>query len=145
MKIIQIKQNSEELHESINRLLPQLSIGITISYEQLQRIIDSENSLLFVAKDENNDIVAMATLVCYDIPTGQKAWIEDVVVDKKCRGKGIGKKIVQEIISFAKKQGIKKVDLTSSYQREKANLLYQKLGFQKRQSNLYRIFLEKNI
>ncbi len=141
MQIIQIKENSERLHKSINRLLPQLSVNSTISYEHLQQVIDSENSSFFVAEDDNNDIVAMATLVFYDIPTGQKAWIEDVVVDKKYRGKGIGKKIVQDIIAFAKKQGFQKLDLTSSYEREKANLLYQKLGFQKRQSNLYRIFL----
>ncbi len=141
MKISQIKQNTHKLHESINRLLPQLSAKSTISYQQLQQVIDSESSLLFVAEDENNKIVAMATFICYDIPTGQKAWIEDVVVDNECRGKGIGKKVVEEIITFAKKQGIQKLDLTSSHEREKANLLYQKLGFQKRQSNLYRIFL----
>ncbi len=140
--INQIKKRNDSLCKSINQLLPQLSEGTTISNKQLQRIIESENSLLFVAEDKNNEIVGMATLVCYDIPTGQKAWIEDVVVDTKWRGKGIGKKIVQEIIAFAKNQGIKKVDLTSSYQREKANLLYQKLGFQKRQSNLYRFITD---
>ncbi len=142
MQIILIKEYNEQLYKSINQLLPQLSSDATISIEQLQKLIDSKNNFLFVAQDENNKIVAMATLVCYNVPTGQKAWIEDVVVDNSCRGKGMGKKIIQFLLNFAKEKGIKKIDLTSSYTRKEANLLYQKLGFEQRKSNLYRYIFD---
>ncbi len=138
MQIILIKEYSEQLYQSINQLLPQLSKGTAITNEQLQKLVDSENNFLFVAQDKNSEIVGMATLVCYDVPTGQKAWIEDVVVDSSCRGKGVGRKIMETILELAHKQGIKKIDLTSSYTRKSANLLYQKLGFEQRDSNLYR-------
>ncbi len=141
MKIVEIKENSKILYKRVNELLYQLSEGAVISNEKLQKLIENDNSSLFVAKDENNHIMAMATLVFYDIPTGRKTWIEDVVVDTECRGQGIGKKIVEEVLLYAQKKGITKIDLTSSYKREEANSLYQKLGFQKRKSNLYRLII----
>ena len=80
----------------------------------------------------------MLSLVVFGIPTGIKAWVEDVVVDDGARGKGVGKSLMRHAMEQAKKLGAKTVDLTSRPSREAANKLYQSLGFETRQTNVYR-------
>ena len=80
----------------------------------------------------------MLSLVVFGIPTGTKAWVEDVVVDDGARGKGVGKSLMRHAMEQAKKLGAKTVDLTSRPSREAANKLYQSLGFETRETNVYR-------
>jgi ribosomal protein S18 acetylase RimI-like enzyme len=82
------------------------------------------------------------TLVFNKIPTGDKLWIEDVVVDKVARGKGLGKELIQFAIKYAKNKNVKTINLTSSPERVAANKLYQKLGFMLRETNVYRLIIE---
>ena len=77
------------------------------------------------------------------IPTGVRAWIEDVVVDEAARGQGAGQSLVVAAIEHAQKIGARTVDLTSRPSREAANRLYQRAGFQLRETNVYRVTLEK--
>jgi ribosomal protein S18 acetylase RimI-like enzyme len=72
----------------------------------------------------------MLSLIVMKIPTGNKAWIEDVVVDSKARGQGLGKALMNHALEEAKKLEVKSIDLTSRPTREAANLLYQSLGYQ---------------
>jgi len=78
-------------------------------------------------------------LIVFDIPTGKRAWIEDVVVDEKCRNKGVGEALNQNAINIARQLGAKTVDLTSRPSREAANRLYNRLGFVQRDTNIYRL------
>ncbi len=141
---IEIKQLTTVTHEklnAINSLLPVLLENATLlTYENLSELVNSDNTYIFVA-EENEKIVGMLTLIIYKIPTGSKAWIEDVVVDKSTQGKGIGKLLVEHAISYAKTIDIKKINLTSNPIRVAANILYQKLGFTKRETNVYRLEL----
>ena|SRR3989344_4034229 len=57
--------------------------------------------------------------------------MEDVFVDEKYRGKGIGTKIVEALIAEAKKQGCYKLIGTSRFSNERAHGLYERLGFTK--------------
>lgn len=138
MKIFQCKEISEDVLRVFETLIPQLCPDCEIpSKEYLSQIIQSNNSFLFLAQDES--IVGSLTLIINQIPTCTKAWIEDVVVEKNMRGKGIGKELIEFAVEFAKNKGISKIDLTSRPERKAANKLYRKLGFKKRETNVYRL------
>jgi ribosomal protein S18 acetylase RimI-like enzyme len=87
---------------------------------------------------EGNAILGMLSLVVFAIPTGIKAWIEDVVVEEDARGKGVGKKLMMHAMAETEKAGAKSIDLTSRPSREAANQLYQSIGFEVRETNVYR-------
>ncbi len=128
-----------KLVDSYKKLIPQLSTSsLPPTEEELDQIIRSDASMILIAENNNNEIVGTMTLVLFHIPTGLRAWIEDVVVDNDHRGEGIGKKLNQEALQIAQKAGAKTVELTSRPARESANRLYQDLGFQKRETNVYR-------
>jgi ribosomal protein S18 acetylase RimI-like enzyme len=83
-------------------------------------------------------MVGMLTLATFCIPTGVRAWIEDVVVDGAVRGRGVGEALVQAALELARARGAQTVDLTSRPSREPANWLYVKVGFERRETNVYR-------
>ncbi len=127
-----------ELVESFARLTPQLSSSAPPpDAEALQTIIDHDACTLLVARDGDR-IVGSLTLVVFPIPTGVRAWIEDVVVDGDARGKGVGEQLNRVALEHALAHGAKTVDLTSRPSREAANRLYARIGFQQRTTNVYR-------
>jgi ribosomal protein S18 acetylase RimI-like enzyme len=131
-----------ELLEAMTRLLPQLSRSAPPpSPAQLDEIVSSPATVLFVARDGDRRIVGSLTLALFRLPTGVRAWIEDVVVDQVGRGGGIGSALVNAAIAAASEAGARTVDLTSRPDREAANRLYQRLGFVQRQTNVYRYAL----
>lgn len=132
---------NEDIVEAFARLMPQLSPDCQIpTKEYLEKIINADGSYLFIAKDEK--VAGTLTLVIYQIPTGRKAWIEDVVVDSNMRGKGIAEKLIQSAIDFARKEGIHKLDLTSSIERQAAHALYKKMGFEERSTTVFRLLID---
>ena len=110
--------------------------------EALGRIIEAESDQILIAEDENGGILGTMTLVIFQIPTGIRAWIEDVVVDSSARGRGIGKKLNLAALELAKQAGAKTVDLTSRPARKEANQLYKDIGFIQRETNVYRFSFE---
>jgi ribosomal protein S18 acetylase RimI-like enzyme len=86
----------------------------------------------------DGEIMGALTLVMFPIPTGTRAWIEDVVVDEAARGRGVGAALTQEAVRLAREQGARTVDLTSRPSRGAANRLYQRLGFEIRDSQVFR-------
>ena len=144
MKIIQPTEITDEISIAFKTLIHQLSPNSkTPSKQNLEEIINSENSVLFIAKNENEQIVGTLTLLINRIPSGQKVSIEDVVVDNRMRGKGIGEKLTLFAIDYAARKGFTEIDLTSNPTRVAANKLYQKLGFVLRETNIYRLNLRK--
>lgn len=137
--IERVEQVSDELVESIARLIPQLSASATApSADYLRSIIASPATVLLVARDETSGtIVGALTLVLLAIPTGMRGWIEDVVVDESARGHGIGEELTRAAIGLARTAGARAVGLTSHPSREAANRLYQRLGFERRETNVY--------
>ena len=131
----------DELVEGLNRLLPQLSSSASsLDLVDLEALVQSP-SVLFVARDEGA-IVGTLTLVVFAIPTGLRAWIEDVVVDESTRGRGVGEALTMAAIDEAKLRGVKSIDLTSRPSRVAANALYLKLGFERRETNVFRFSLD---
>ena len=137
--IAELTKSTEEALNAINQLLPQLSANAKgLSLDRLGELVESDNTLIFLGTDENGCILGMLSLIVIKIPTGNKAWIEDVVVDQAARGKGLGKSLMNHALEQAKKLGAKSIDLTSRPSRESANKLYQALGYEIRETNVYR-------
>ena len=107
---------------------------------QLGEIVDSSQSVLYLARIDGR-IVGSLTLAFYRIPTGVKAWIEDVMVDAEARGHGVGEALNRTAIDEARRRGAKHVTLTSRPSREAANRLYQRIGFEPYATNVYRYTL----
>lgn len=128
----------QKTYQAIIHLLPQLADNLTPPTEEyLKNMLASGHSHLFVAVSEDDTIVGMLTLGEYDIPTGKRLWIEDVVVDSSQRGKGLGKKLLLHAIRFAKTRNASTIMLTSRPERTAANQLYQSMGFIQRETNVY--------
>ena len=128
-----------EVLDALNALLPQLSSSAKpVTADELAEMVASDASRLLVARNDDGAVVGSLTLVVFRIPTGVRAWIEDVVVDGEARGTGVGEALNRTAIALAAELGARSVDLTSRPSREAANRLYQKLGFQPRETNVYR-------
>lgn len=139
INISELTETSSSVLQSINELLPQLSSSAqVISMDRLSELVESDNTIIFLGTDDSGQILGMLSLIVMKIPTGNKAWIEDVVVDQSARGKGMGKALMNHALEKAKELAVKSVDLTSRPSREKANMLYQSLGYQIRETNVYR-------
>ena len=135
--IERIKETSRYDMDALNNLLPQLGADYVMSESLLAEIVRSEDIYLFVAKKEG-EIVGILTLVLYPIPTGWKAWIDDVVVDESCRRQGIARKLVDRAILQAKDRRAASLNLSSRPERVAANKLYQAMNIKLRETNLYR-------
>jgi len=127
-----------ELLDAVHRLVPQLSKSAPpILAEHLAEIVNGPATTLFVARVDGA-IVGCLTLAVFRLPTGVRAWIEDVVVDDAARGHGAGEALNLAAIALADERGARTVDLSSRPSREAANRLYQRLGFVQRDTNVYR-------
>jgi ribosomal protein S18 acetylase RimI-like enzyme len=140
MDIERVTRVTAELMEALGRLIPQLSTARLPTRDEVEELVASQASTLLVVRDP--EIVGALTLVVFRTPTGVHAWIEDVVVDSAMRGRGIGEALTRDAIARAKQLGANEVNLTSRPSREAANRLYQRIGFQQRDTNVYRYPLE---
>ena len=147
---------TDELVSAVHRLLPQLSTSApALSVAEIDEIVSSPATTLLMARDDevqidadgfelaagesgHGPIVGMLTLVVFRIPTGIRAWIEDVVVDSAAGRRGAGEALTRAALELAGELGAQTVDLTSRPSREAANRLYQKVGFEARETNVYR-------
>ena len=150
MTVELITAATPEIHEAMGRLIPQLSRSAApMSEADVQRFLSQDSVHLFVFRPDEADaqgtrpILGMLSLVTFEIPTGVRAWVEDVVVDEAARGHGAGFALVGAALEHAKNVGARTVDLTSRPSREAANRLYQRAGFQLRETNVYRVPLEQ--
>jgi ribosomal protein S18 acetylase RimI-like enzyme len=138
-EVTAVDQVTPELVEAFARLIPQLSSSNPPPDEAaLRRIVASQASHLLVARDGAGRIVGSLTLVVFPIPTGMRAWIEDVVVDQAAGRQGIGTALNRFALDLARELGARTVDLTSRPSREVANRLYRGIGFVPRETNVYR-------
>lgn len=136
-----VTEVTPELVDAVARLTPQLSSTAGPPTEdELAAITGSPGATLFVARLDTDarPVVGMLTLVVYRIPTGLHAVIEDVVVDETARGAGCGASLVAAALERARDAGVRHVDLTSRASRVAANRLYVRMGFEERETNVYR-------
>lgn len=126
--------------DAVDRLVPQLSrSNPPPTTNELGDVVSSPATDLFIAIDDTGTVIGMATLAVFRIPTGLRAWIEDVVVDEAGRGQGVGEALTTGMVARARELGCRTVDLTSRPSREAANRLYKRAGFELRDTNVYRL------
>ena len=136
-----VKEARPEVLEVLAWLLPQLNPDLPPpTMERLEAIVADPSVTLLFAWDQR-DIVGTATVILYNTPVWTKARIEDVVVDKDSRGQGAGTALVNACLDIARKKGAQVAELQSRKSREAANRLYQRMGFELRETNVYRIVL----
>jgi ribosomal protein S18 acetylase RimI-like enzyme len=134
-----VRAATNEVVNAFGRLLPQLSGSARLLDEQaLETLVTWQGVRLLVARVDG-EIAGALTLVMFPIPTGLRAWIEDVVVDEAARGQGVGAALTAEAVRLARADGARTVDLTSRPSRQAANRLYERLGFRPRDSRVYRL------
>jgi ribosomal protein S18 acetylase RimI-like enzyme len=129
----------DELVEAFRYLIPQLTTNQPPSLAQLRALVAFPGSVLLIARESNaGPVVGSATLCMVYAPSGVHARLEDVIVDGSLRGRGIGEALTKEVLRLARESGADYVALTSNPRREAANKLYQKLGFNRWETNVYR-------
>jgi ribosomal protein S18 acetylase RimI-like enzyme len=132
---------TSEIVDAFGRLLPQLSSSAPpLDEAAIGAVVGAEATSVLVARSDGQ-ITGTLTLVMFPIPTGLRAWIEDVVVDESARGQGVGEALTQAAIRLAREAGARTVDLTSRPSRVAAGRLYQRLGFETRETRMYRYSL----
>lgn len=145
VQITRVTEATDELVAALERLVPQLSATTPPpTRAEVAEMVSSPAIVQLIARDpeRENQIVGTLTLAIFRIPTGLRAWIEDVIVDGASRGKGIGEALVRAALEAAQGAGARTVDLTSRPSREAANRLYVRVGFEKRETNVYRFNLQ---
>lgn len=142
IKVFEVTEMSQKVYDAFERLLPQLSSSAQIpTWDELSDLIASKAGIVLAAVDDEDPeekILGTMTLVVFRIPTGVRAWVEDVVVDKEARGQGIGEKLIRTSIERAKAEGAKTIDLTSRPSRVEAHRLYKRCGFEMRETCVFR-------
>ena len=142
MHIEAATEATQELLDALAALLPQLNPQLKpLTLERLATVIRDPATTLLVVRDDDGRIAGAAAVLVYATPAYVKARIEDVVVDERSRGKGVGEALVRRCIEVARERGAEIVELQSARWREVANRLYPRIGFELRESNLYRLNL----
>lgn len=157
VRVVVVRRLTADVEAAVLRLFPQLSSAPPPSTEELEAIVAAPGTALLVAElaapaasvatstagagngDTLGSIAGMLTLATFRVPSGVRAWIEDVVVDAEARGRGIGEALTREAVALAAAAGARTVELTSRPSREAANRLYRRVGFELRETNVYRI------
>lgn len=124
-------------------LMQELSSNIIFTRESLDRMLADPNSHLYVIREEDR-IVACACLCIFQQPFSTDATIESVVVSSKMRGKGLGQQLMEHLIEEAARMKVDCIHLTSNPKRVAANALYQKMGFERKETNCYVMELKVN-
>ena len=138
--ITQLTSSDAQTADTIRALIEQLTgRESTFGEDMLRNTLQDSASRLFVMR-HNDTITGMITLCEYSCPTGRKVWIEDVVIDRELRGKGLGQQLVEFAINYVKENlSPCSLMLTSRPSRIAANELYRKSGFEQRQTNVYKM------
>lgn len=145
MLITEMKEVTDEITAAFQHLIPQLTKHSSPPDRvALVKMAVSPDTAIFLAwdPDENGEIIGSAALAISHSPTGHHGWIEDVVVEEKCRQRGIGRALTQALLDKARALGLTRVYLTSRPSRVAANRLYQSMGFIQRETNVYRYTLD---
>ncbi|MEU6702134.1 GNAT family N-acetyltransferase [Streptomyces wuyuanensis] len=136
-----VREADDESVAAFARLLPQLSAtDDSLDHGAVRRFLAADANTVLMARVDG-EVVGMLTLVMFPLPSGLRARIEDVVVDGAARGLGVGGALTEEALRLAKAAGARTVDLTSRPSRAAANRLYERLGFEARESRVYRFVL----
>lgn len=139
IRVVEASEVDDGLVAAFARLVPQLSGSAPPpTAAELEEMVEAPGTRLLLALDDDGTVVGTLALVVFRTPTGVRAWIEDVVTDAAARRRGVAESLTRRACGIATEAGARTVDLTSRPSREAANALYAKLGFERRDTNVYR-------
>ncbi|GAC1509835.1 MAG: GNAT family N-acetyltransferase [Candidatus Dormibacteraceae bacterium] len=141
VRIEAVNEATSEVHAALAHLLPQLNSQLPVpTIERLQALVADPAVTLLLALD-GAEVVGTTTVIVYTTPFWIKARLDEVVVDEGARGKGVGAALVTAALDVAREKGAQVAELQSGVQRGAANRLYPRMGFKRRETNVYRIVL----
>ncbi len=140
MQIVELREVTAQQLTDLTGLMKELSERVTMTEEALLHVLKDDNCRLFALMDEGS-VMGCATLCVFHSPTGRNASVEDVVVSSRCRGRHWGRALMVRVLEEAQMFAPIEVQLTSKPKRVAANALYQSLGFQRKETNCYRLAL----
>ena len=139
--IEELTQVTTKSVDEINALIPQLSSSAKpMTFARLLELTKDMRVPILVALD-GKKIVGIGMIITYNVLTEKRAWLEEIIVDEQYRGQGLGERISRALIEIAKKQRVERIYLSSAPKRVAANKLYQKMGFEPKETNVYRMKL----
>ena len=139
--IEELRSYSPQDLADLDALMHELSATSFCNEELLNNALNDANVHVYVIRDEGH-IVATGTLCVKHTLEFTIADIESVVVSSKCRGRGYGKELMKAMIEAAKKMNVHHIQLTSNHARVAASRLYQELGFERYETNCYKLLLK---
>jgi GNAT superfamily N-acetyltransferase len=141
VRIEAVTDATSEVHAALAHLLPQLNSDLPIPTMQRLRAIVADPAVTLLLARDGDTVVGTTTLIVYTTPFWIKARLDEVVVDESTRGKGVGEALVSAALDIARQKGAQLAELQSGVQREAANRLYLRMGFKRRETNVYRMVL----
>jgi len=141
VRIEAVTEATPEVHAALAHLLPQLNAQLPVPTMERVRALVADPAVTLLLAIDRKDVVGTTTVIVYTTPFWIKARLDEVVVDAAARGKGVGEALVKAALDVARENGAQIVELQSGVQREAANRLYPRMGFQRRETNVYRIVL----
>lgn len=142
MEIVELNTDTEDFVAGIDGLMRELSATAEATEERVRMVIESPNMHQYAAFDEEGRMVGCATLCVCTTPEMIIGFVEAVVVAAECRGQHLGRRLMERLIADARSFGVQEVHLTSRPQRVAANGLYQALGFERKETNVYQLKIE---
>ncbi|GAC1474162.1 MAG: hypothetical protein PVS3B2_16910 [Candidatus Dormibacteraceae bacterium] len=141
VRIEAVTEATPAVHAALAHLLPQLNDRLPVpTMKRIAELVADPAVTLLLARD-GEVVVGTTTVIVYTTPFWTKARLDEVVVDEAARGKGVGEALVKAALHVAREKGAQVAELQSGVQREAANRLYPRMGFQRRETNVYRIVL----
>ena len=137
IELLTHQQVNDALQNKITNLYNQLNDSI--KQLSLHQILVENRNLIFVLCTDDDEVVGIALMATYQVISGHKGMIEDVVVDQRHRGKGIGRMLMEKLLQEGRNRELDEILLFSGHHRTPAINLYKSLGFQLKNSGLYRL------
>ena len=134
-----------DVAEAMGKLRAQLSSrhdGSAIEREKIEELIESRYHDILIAADEGK-VVGMVIVSVVLASLDRNVYMEDLVVDKECRGKGVGGMLFEAVKDWGRKKGRRRLEFTSSNRDGKtgARGFYESHGAEVRETDFYRVEL----
>ena len=141
---------SEAMQDAQDRLLSRF--GDALRAKNVQAVVNNPKTALIFAivgaapvSDDDwqnlspDSYIGTITLMMLQTTAHNVAHIDEIVVEPGHEGQGIGKRLMQKAIEVAHENDTSRFDLTSRPEKAAANALYEKMGFKKRDTNVWRL------
>lgn len=101
----------------------------------------ADKNICMLGMFDGKKVIGTGTIIMVTKLRGNYGYIEDMIVDESYRGQGLGRQLGDALVAAAKKHNVTTIELSTRPSRVAANALYQKMGFEPKDTNVYRLKL----